>query len=92
MPLCALRKTQTFTRRPKAASRTFKVAARRSGRRVSGQFRVARASASDQFLAREHAADNILEVEVFKIQLFQMRLTFLVSFDLLPIHRVSEII
>ena len=43
-PLCALRKMQTLTRRPKAVSHTRRVAASSSANRSSGQFRIARPS------------------------------------------------
>src|ERR1700722_5788522 len=41
MPLCALRSRQSFTRRPKVASRTLSVALSRSPSRSSGQPRIA---------------------------------------------------
>jgi hypothetical protein len=47
MPLCALRRMQIFTRRPKVASRTLKVAASSSGSFSLGQFKTALASALD---------------------------------------------
>ena len=44
MPLCALRSTQIFTRRPKLTARTFSVAASKSESRSSGQSSTARAT------------------------------------------------